>query len=265
MLPDERQNFIYNHLHQHQSATINQLAKLMEVSHMTIRRDIQSMVGEGKVIAISGGVKLHDALKQELPYVEKAMLHHRHKQKIGELAARLIEAGQVIYLDAGTTSFEVARHIAKKLNMVTIITNDFTICNYLMNMSHINLFHTGGQVDLRNRSCIGSSAANFLLTLNIDVAFISTSSWDITHGISTPEEGKALVKKAIISASRRKILISDSSKYGKYAMFHISHLDELTDIICDDGLDDEAQKCVREIGINLHLTNSQPNAGGYDA
>ncbi|PHI27960.1 DeoR/GlpR family DNA-binding transcription regulator [Budvicia aquatica] len=265
MLPDERHNFIYNHLHQHQTATINQLAKLMEVSHMTIRRDIQSMVDEGKVIAISGGVKLHDALKQELPYVEKAMLHHQHKQKIGELAAQLIEAGQVIYLDAGTTSFEVARHIAKKLNKVTVITNDFTICNFLMNMSHINLFHTGGQVDLRNRSCVGSSAANFLLTLNIDVAFISTSSWDLTHGLSTPEEGKALVKKAIISASRRKILISDSSKYGKYGMFHISHLNELTDIICDNQLDAETQQNLRALGINLHLTHSRQGSGGHHA
>ncbi|MFV0547795.1 MAG: DeoR/GlpR family DNA-binding transcription regulator [Limnobaculum xujianqingii] len=265
MLPDERRNFIYNHLHQHQAATINQLAKLMEVSHMTIRRDIQFMVDEGKVVAISGGVKLHDALKQELPYVEKAMLHHQHKQKIGQLATQLIEAGQVIYLDAGTTSFEVARQLAKRLNIVTVITNDFTICNFLMNMSHINLFHTGGQVDLRNRSCIGSSAANFLLTLNIDVAFISTSSWDITHGLSTPEEGKALVKKAIISASRRKILISDSSKYGKYGMFHICQLDELTDIICDDRLDSQAQQQIRDMKVKLHLASSTHESGGNHA
>ncbi|ELM2312649.1 alkaline phosphatase, partial [Salmonella enterica] len=69
---------------------------------------------------------------------------------------------------------------------------------------------------------------------NIDIAFISTSSWDFEHGISTPDEGKMLVKQAVLASSRRNVLVSDSSKYGKYGMFHICQLDQIDDIICDE-------------------------------
>ncbi len=252
MLPDERRNFIYSHLFQFASVTIGELAKLLDVSHMTIRRDIQFMEREGEVTVISGGVKLNEALKQELPYVEKALLHHRSKRHIGAVAEILVESGQVIYLDAGTTTYEIARCIAAKLKKVTIITNDFTISDFLMKMPLVNLFHTGGQVDIRNRSCVGNSAAQFIRGLNIDVAFISTSSWDIEHGLSTPDEGKAQVKQAVLASARRNILVTDSSKYGKYGMFHICPLTQLTDIIYDDQLPDEIENRLRQLPIRLH-------------
>ncbi len=252
MLPDERRNFIYSYLHQYARVTIGDLAKLLDVSHMTVRRDVQCMEQEGKVVTISGGVKLNEVLRQELPYLEKSMLHHQSKRSIGAAAERLVESGQVIYLDAGTTTYEAARCIASKLKKVTIITNDFTISDFLMNMPHINLFHTGGQVDIRNRSCVGNSAANFIRSLNIDVAFISTSSWDIEHGLSTPDEGKAQVKQAVLASARRNVLVSDSSKYGKYGMFHICPLNELDDIIYDDLLPESIEEKLKLMHIVLH-------------
>ncbi|WP_034918538.1 DeoR/GlpR family DNA-binding transcription regulator [Erwinia sp. 9145] len=252
MLPDERRTFIYSYLHQHAHAAINELVKLLDVSHMTIRRDLKEMEDEGKVTLISGGAKLNASLIQELPYVEKALLHHKVKRDIGIIAERFVESGKVIYLDAGTTTYEIARCVAKKLKKVAIVTNDFTIADFLMTMPHIDIYHTGGQIDIRNRSCVGHSAAQFIREHNIDVAFISSSSWDIEHGVSTPDEGKMLVKKAVLASSRRNVLVSDSSKYGKYGMFHICHLDQLDDIICDDQLPADVLKNLAAIDLRLH-------------
>lgn len=176
MIPSERRDYIYRYVHEYQLASISALSELMSVSHMTVRRDIRVLEEQGKVVSVSGGVRLSEALRQELAYCEKAQLHHRHKREIGKYAAGLVEDGQVVYLDAGTTTFEIARSLAERFNL-TVVTNDFSIIQHLMNRPQLSLFHTGGQVDQRNYSCVGNSAAMLLRSLNIDVAFISTSSW----------------------------------------------------------------------------------------
>ncbi|MCC8364886.1 DeoR/GlpR transcriptional regulator [Xenorhabdus sp. PB61.4] len=254
MSPIERRDFIYRHLHENRTVSIAILVELLNVSHMTIRRDIRILEDEGKVISISGGVQLSDSLRQELPWSEKARINYTHKRLLGKYAASLVKDGQVVYLDAGTTTFEIAQVLAERFNL-TIVTNDFSITQYLMNKPQLNLFHTGGQVDKRNYSCVGNTAAMVLRTLNIDIAFISTSSWDIKHGISTPHEEKVFVKQTILEISRRKILISDSSKYGKYGMFNICPLSNLNDIVCDEQLPISEQKKLQESGLKLHIVS----------
>ncbi|PHM73359.1 DeoR/GlpR family DNA-binding transcription regulator [Xenorhabdus kozodoii] len=254
MNPSERRDFIYFYLHEHRAVSISTLVKLISVSHMTVRRDIRILEEEGKVISIAGGIQLNDALRQELPWNEKALIHHRHKRAIGKYAASLVEDGQVVYLDAGTTTFEMAQVLAERFNL-TIITNDFSITQHLMNKPQLNLFHTGGQVDKRNYSCVGNSAAMVLRTLNVDIAFISTSSWDLEHGISTPHEEKVLVKQALFEIARRKVLVSDSSKYGKYGMFRVCPLSCLNDIVCDGQLPMSVQQQLKELNMDLHIVN----------
>ncbi|CAG9409986.1 DeoR/GlpR family DNA-binding transcription regulator [Providencia sp. PROV188] len=255
MIPSERRDFIYRYVYEHQTVSINDLVGLMNVSHMTVRRDIRMLEEEGKVVGISGGVRLNDALRQELPWSEKARLHHQTKREIGQFASSLVEDGQVVYLDAGTTTFEIARVLGERFNL-TIVTNDFSIMQYLMNKSQLNLYHTGGQVDKRNHSCVGNTAAAMLQTLNVDIAFISTSSWDLQHGVSTPHEEKVQIKQTLLDVARRCVLVSDSSKFGKYGMFRVCPLDQLHDIICDQHLPSDVVQRILEKNIKLHLINT---------
>lgn len=252
MIPNERQDFIYRYVYENHTASINGLAAMMNVSHMTIRRDILMLEQEGKVVIVSGGIKLNDILRHEMRYSDKAMIHHRTKQLLGKAGAEIIDEGLVIYVDAGTTTFELAKHLGEKFN-TTIITNDFSISQYLMNKAQIKLFHTGGLVDKRNFSSVGISAANFIRTLNIDVAFISSSSWDATRGISTPYEEKAVVKQAVIEASAKKILLSDSSKYGKYGLYSICPLNQMDMIITDAFLPQDAKESISKSGVELKI------------
>ena len=254
MIPSERRDFIYRYLHEYQTVSISSLVDLMNVSHMTVRRDISALEEEGKVISISGGARLNDALHQELSWNEKARLHYQSKREIGRFAASLVEDGQVVYLDAGTTTFEIARVLGERFNL-TIVTNDFSIVQYLIGKPQLNLFHTGGKVDKRNHSSTGNIAAMMLKSLNIDVAFISTSSWDFEHGVSTPHEEKVLLKQTLLEISRRSILVSDSSKFGKYGMFRVCSLEQFDDIICDAHLPKDIIKKLQEININFYPIN----------
>lgn len=260
MIPEQRREFIYRYVHEKNIVSIKDLTELMDVSHMTIRRDIQILETEGKVVSINGGIRLNERLMLELAYEDKAALNHKIKKHIGQLAATMVEPGLTIYLDAGTTLLEIAHMIvARNLFNLTVVTNDYTICNYLMDKPYIQLYHTGGLVDQRNHSSIGNIAAQFFNSVNIDIAFLSSSSWDIQRGLSTPHEGKAIVKKAVLQAARRRILACDSSKYGKYSMFHVCHTHEFTDIICDQ-LPDDVPEQIRSIGVQLHLTQLKQEA-----
>lgn len=251
MIPAERQKKILN-LIQHQNViSINALVDQLNVSHMTIRRDIQKLEDEGKVISVSGGVQSLERLASELTHDDKSLLFQKEKERIGIRAIQFIQPYSTIYLDAGTTTLEIAKHLAERDDLL-VITNDFVIADFLMVYGNCELIHTGGSINKSNRSCVGELTAQFLRNISIDTAFISTSSWNL-KGLTTPDENKIPVKKAIIQSATKNILVTDSSKYGKVATFLIFPLTSLSCIICDEALVHNAQEAVHDMNIELVL------------
>lgn len=251
MIPAERQKLLLNLISQRGFASISQLVESLNVSHMTIRRDIQKLEESGDVVSVSGGVKIREHLSFEPTHQDKSLLFHDQKEKIGERAAKLIPPNTTIYLDAGTTTLEIAYRIIERDDLL-VVTNDFSIAHFLMMNGKCELIHIGGSVNKSNHSSVGELAGQFLRQLSIDIAFVSTSSWTL-KGLTTPDENKLPVKKAILSASQRCILVSDSSKYGKSATFHICPLNRFEKIICDGHLVDVAQNAIKELKIELIL------------
>lgn len=251
MIPAERHRAILSALSQQPIISILELVEMLDVSHMTIRRDIAKLEKIGKVISVTGGVQLSTPLHQELPHTEKITERVQEKEQIGLLAAKQVPADATIYLDAGTTSLEVAKQLAHRQDLI-IVTNDFPIANYLMNNCGSQIYHTGGLIDCANQSAVGSKVADFLLGMNIDLAFISTSSWNI-KGISTPSENKVIVKKAIVSAASESYLLSDSSKYGRIAPFHALSIESFDYVISDHSLPDQVVEDLQLKGIEVLL------------
>ncbi|SDH41065.1 transcriptional regulator, DeoR family [Vibrio xiamenensis] len=231
MIPAERQKTILSLLSSQKVISINELVEHLDVSHMTIRRDIVKLEQQGKVLSVSGGVQLTQLLHQEPSHDAKAAQQAQEKAAIGVLASQLVTESATIYLDAGTTTLELAHQLAERSDL-TVITNDFVIAAYFMQHSQCEVYHTGGRVDRENQSCVGSKVADFLNTMNIDIAFVSTSSWNL-HGLSTPSEPKVIVKRAIAQASQSVVLVSDSSKYGKIATFHALDIEKFDLVVTD--------------------------------
>ena len=135
---------------------------------------------------------------------------------------------------------------------ILAISNDFTVVTHLMLHSNCRLYHTGGEVLRDNKSCVGETTATVISRLNLDLAFLSTSSWN-SEWISTPSESKIAVKIAAVRASQRSVLVSDSTKYGKVGFFNIIKLQELDGIITDTGLPLAVQEQMARSSINLML------------
>lgn len=251
MIPLERQQQILQFINNNGVASINFLAKELNVSHMTIRRDIQKLEEEGKVTSVSGGVQSLERLTIELPHNDKSKLFHDQKSAIGTAAAKIIPENSTIYLDAGTTTLEIAYQIAERKDLL-VVTNDFIIAHFLSSSGKCELIHIGGSVCKENFSTTGSLAAEFLKHISIDIAFISTSSWNL-KGLTTPNENKIPVKKAILEVSKKNILVTDSSKYGKFATFFIYPLTTFDQIICDNGLPENVKEGLTALNVNLNL------------
>lgn len=182
-------------------------------------------------------------------------MYSQQKAAIGQLAARQVPPNSCIYLDAGTTTLALAKHLSEREDL-TVVTNDFVIAGYLIEHSQCKIIHTGGTVCRENRSCVGEAAAQALRGLFIDLAFISASSWSM-RGLSTPNEDKVMVKKAIVDASRRCILLSDTSKYGKIATYLALPIAVFDAIITDDNLPAAAREAIMQADITLMTTGEK--------
>lgn len=252
MIPVERHQQILALVAERGVISIAELTERLGVSHMTIRRDLQKLEEQGAVISVSGGVQSAERLAIEPSHQDKEGMFSQQKSAIGQLAARQIPATSCVYLDAGTTTLALAKHLSDR-NDLTVVTNDFVIAAYLMESSQCKIIHTGGTVNRENRSCVGEAAAQTLRNLFIDLAFISASSWSL-RGLSTPSEDKVMVKKAIVEASRRRVLLSDTSKYGKVATYLALPISVFDTIITDDNLPDNASEAILQANIALMVT-----------
>ncbi len=237
MIPNERRRQIMDIVEKKQTVSINELVGTLNVSHMTVRRDIAMLEESGKVIAVSGGVQCIQPLYRERTHAQKAQTEIKQKQAIGKCAAAMIPPNATIYLDAGTTCLQIAEHLDERDDLL-IITNDFYIANHLIQYNRSRVYHTGGKVDVDNASCVGQAAAQMLQTVNIDMAFISTSSWN-TDGISTPSEDKVIVKQMAVDSAAKAVLVSDHTKFGRVAAFNVLPLSAFTRIITDKAFDEQ--------------------------
>lgn len=249
MIPAQRRQMILKVLEDQGVISISELVERLDVSHMTVRRDLQNLEKEGLVVTVTGGVQLTRRLTTEPSHQIKETLCAEEKARIGKEACKYISDNSCIYLDAGTTSLALAQNL-DAFNNLTIASNDFEVINYLLPHTRHTLIHAGGVVQKENRSSVGHLAANTLLSLSFDVAFLSAPSFDI-RGVTTPDQNKVVVKQAAVKSSQKRILISDSSKYGHVATYLAVKTEDLDLIITDTGLSEVALENFQKASVNV--------------
>ncbi len=250
MNPTERRQKIIALLEDNNGVlSITDLMAMLNVSHMTVRRDLQLLEQNSVVTPVTGGVQLIGKLSTEPSHKAKEILAADEKNRIGKAAARLIPDHSCIYLDAGTTSLALAHYITEKTGL-TIVTNDFEVLNYLIERTDNDIIHVGGLVLHKNRSTVGQLATKIIRSLSVDLAFMSASSFD-SRNVTTPDMNKVVVKQAVMEVSRRKILICDSSKYAQIATYVAFPLSELNTVITDKNLPQSGREAVTANKVEL--------------
>lgn len=255
LIPEQRRQQILSHLRDARVLSYREITELVGVSQMTARRDVATLAEEGLVRATQGGAALIERLDSEPRRAEKALIQLPQKAAIARAAADLVEDAMMIYLDAGTTVQAIRPFLENRRNL-TIVSNDLGTISAFLDHPSADLICVGGRIDRDNQSLIGRLAALTLGELNLDLALLSSSSWDLRRGVTTPVEAKIDPKRAALRAASTSILLADSGKYGRYAKYRVFALDELNTVITDDALSTDDATSMKAFGVDVVLAEA---------
>ncbi|MFO1447377.1 MAG: DeoR/GlpR family DNA-binding transcription regulator [Opitutaceae bacterium] len=231
MFAQERQHKITELLEQRRKIGVYDLQQLLGVSPATLRRDLAQLQRIGKLVRTHGGV-LHTNFRTGEPAFERKVREAAAaKNRIAEVAARLVPPNATVFVDAGTTTLEVGRRLLGRDDL-TIFTNSLPLLNE-RRTGKSALVSIGGEMREISRALVGSVALDWLRRLRLDLAFIGASGLDTDDGASTTELMEAAVKKGIVTRSRRTVLVADSSKWDKPAPILFAGWRDFSDFVTD--------------------------------
>jgi DeoR family fructose operon transcriptional repressor len=234
LLTEERHNLILEFLNEKGMAKINDLVDITNTSESTIRRDLTFLESINALKRIHGGATLPKRRLVELSYQEKEIQNMDAKRDISKYAASLIEEGDSIYLDAGTSTFEIIQYIDKK--NVVVITNGLKHINALVE-KNINSYILGGKVKVTTKAIVGSDALKNLEKFRFDKCFLGINAVHLEYGFTTPDSEEAILKENAIKHSRETYVLADESKFGEVSFVKIADLKDAT-IITNTEVED---------------------------
>lgn len=249
MFAEERQKEIVQMLNKTSSLKVADLSENFNVSESTIRRDLQEMQQKGMLTRTHGGAVGILPTSFEPSFIEKETENHEGKTKIGAIAASMIEDGDTIILDSGTTCLEIARHIM--LQKITVITNSIDIASELSVKENVELIVAGGSLRINTRAMVGRITENILNNFRVDKAFIGANAISIEEGITTPNFTEAQTKKAMINVANKVILAADSTKFNKVCFSVICPLRVVSTIITSSDTDEKIIKEYEDSGVEI--------------
>jgi len=252
MLEVQRHQGIIKQIKQNGAVRVSNLSKLFGVSQNTIRRDLQKLEEEGLVKRTHGGAILENFYGIDLPFIAREDTYQEEKQRIGKRAAEIIQDGESIILDAGTTVAQVARNIKNKHNL-TVITNAVNVALELADCREILTILTGGIIRGVTNCLVGYQAEEFLSEVHVDRLFLAAGGISVEEGLTNPNPFEVPVKKAMIKASEEVILLVAHNKIGNVSLTPITSIDAVHRMITDDGASREEIELFQKRGIEVIL------------
>ncbi len=236
MLTEERHSIILDTVSKKKSASLGELCELLNTSESTVRRDLSLLDEKGLLIKVRGGAiaVTDESFTAAEPNVEeKAGLFAAEKEAIARYAASLIEDGDFVYIDAGTTAEKMIEFIPSK--SVTFVTNAFISAKKLAQKG-FRVIILAGEIKPSTEAIIGSEAVTTLMHYNFTKCFMGVNGISIKGGFSTPDESEAAVKRTAVSRSKEVFVLADHSKFGKITSVKFSELNRgkiITDKVPD--------------------------------
>lgn len=231
MLPAQRAKYISDLIAAHDAVRVEELAQELGVSPITIRRDLVQLERQGLVCRTHGGAVRRNFMTSEERYDAKKNRNHSAKERIAQAAAALIPDGATVILDAGTSTFELARLLTHRQG-ITCVTYDLTIASEAAK-GGLRTFIAGGEVQNSTLSAYGRSAEEFVARLSVDYAFLGVASVSEDGRLFTPTMEKASLKRAVMNAAQKTVLLADQSKFHRRSFAEICSLGDLDVLITD--------------------------------
>jgi DeoR/GlpR family transcriptional regulator of sugar metabolism len=226
-------------------AHVGELAASFGVSEMTVRRDLAELERDGKLTRVHGGA----VVAAEPSFAEVVVERLDQKDRIGAAAAALVEEGQTIMLDIGTTTLQLARHLRGR--RVTVITSNLAAYEELLPETSVELVLLGGVVRRNYRSVVGVLAEDALRQLRADVAFLGASGVEEDLAVVDTTMVEVPIKRAMMSAAARTVLLADSGKFGMRGVVRVCGPKELDVLITDDGAPPALRRSLARAGVEV--------------
>lgn len=251
MKPKERQLAILDYLQLHGRTPVDQLAEHFQTTSTTIRKDLTALEAVNKVLRTYGSVVLTPTNDEiDLPITNKATINLNVKIRIGKAATELIQSGDSLIMDQGSTVLQMVPHLTQFENL-TIMTNSLHIINALTTLdTNFELLMCGGTYRPKSGSFHGILAESTVEKFTFDKLFIGTDGFDLEVGLTTFNEVHG-VSKAMCNAAREIIVLADSSKFNRRSPNIVCPLEKITTVITDQNINKDIHQALVEKGIRV--------------
>lgn len=250
MLASKRHGDILKLLEIDGSMAVSDLAERLGVSLETIRRDIKPLAESGAVLRMHGGVALPSALG-EAPFEKRMREMSAAKKKIAECVARTITDGESLMLDTGTTTSYLARELLGHRRL-TVITNSSDIARVLASVNGNRVYMAGGEIRPDSGAVFGLSAIEFIARFSVDHSIISAGAVDPT-GILDYALDEAEFARTVLSRGRRKLVVTDSSKFTRSGLIQVCSFGDLSEIVTEAAPPADIADAIRAAQTTLNV------------
>ncbi|MFI7366017.1 DeoR/GlpR family DNA-binding transcription regulator [Streptomyces sp. NPDC050149] len=233
MFAAERRQLILEMVRANGAVSLRELARVVQTSEVTVRRDVRALEAEGLLDRRHGGAVLPGGFTRESGFPQKSHLATAEKTAIADLAAGLVEEGEAIVVGAGTTTQELARRLARVPGL-TVVTNSLLVAQALAHANRVEVVMTGGTLRGSNYALVGSGAEQSLQGLRVSRAFLSGSGLTAERGLSTSNMLSASVDRALVQAAGEVVVLADHTKLGSDTMFQTVPTDLITRLVTDE-------------------------------
>ena len=252
MLIEERRQYIVGLAQKNGRVLVEELSESLGISRITIRKDLDYLQGRGVLQRTHGGALLPgNGALTDPSLQEKEGRHSHEKVRIAAAAASLVQEGQCVLLDSGTTTTAIARAL-KRFSRLTIITNAVNIAAELSG-TDFEVLLTGGSLRKNSFSLVGPLAEDMLNEMHADILFLGVDGFDLEVGLTTPNVMESRVNRAMVKASAMVVAVCDSTKFNRRSLSKIVDAAAIHHVITDGNLPPETAEALRAINIKLTL------------
>lgn len=254
-MSNERRQRIADWVRQSGSVRVAELAAHFDVSEVTIRADLARLEKDQLLVRDHGGataVESHREVTSLLAIEARYSLQRAEKQRIAEAAAHLVQPGDTIFLDAGTTVVEMIPFLAS-VTPLTIVTNAVPIAVNAAATTSAEVILLGGTFNRVSASNLGAMTERSLGEFLVDRLFLGTQAADVAHGLTDTTIEIANLKRAMIRGAREVVLLADATKWGASGFIKVAPLSAIHAVISDGSLPADVQARLKKLGIRLTL------------
>jgi DeoR family fructose operon transcriptional repressor len=256
LIPAQRREKIQEFLAVHQVARTADLCALLDASEATVRRDLEWLERKGILERAHGGAALSRRMIFEQAYQQRAQHHPEEKRSIGELAASLIEDGDIVFINSGTTVTQVILKIRKDARIM-VFTNNMNAAIELGDPG-FDYQLLGGEYQARSNSTAGRFAIENLKRVFANKVILGVDGISMKHGCTVPTSAEAEVMRCMIERAKGQIIIvADHSKWGVVSNFQVAAIEEIDKVVTDEGFPKSALEDLAERSIETLIAKEQ--------